>query len=124
MKCNTKTDNKLLKFVLSASLPFRIVENKEFVDFVHELDNNYSIPKRKNLSGKILNEEFDRTVIRIKSCLAKASSISITLDLWTSIQNYPYMGVTCHCLDERMILSSYTLAVRHLPGTHSSEAIK
>ncbi|RNA14647.1 zinc finger BED domain-containing 1-like [Brachionus plicatilis] len=109
---------------MNASLPFRIVENREFVDLVHELDNNYSIPKRKNLSGKILNEEFDRTVIRIKSCLAKASSISITLDIWTSIQNYPYMGVTCHCLDERMILSSYTLAVRHLPGTHSSEAIK
>ncbi|RNA35623.1 zinc finger BED domain-containing 1-like [Brachionus plicatilis] len=105
---------------MNASLPFRIVENREFVDFVHELDNNSSIRKQKNLSGKILNEEFDRTVIRIKSCLTKASSFSITLDLWTSIQNYPYMG------NDFIILSMilYTLAVRHLPETHSSEAIK
>ncbi|RNA35460.1 hypothetical protein BpHYR1_010501 [Brachionus plicatilis] len=58
-----------------ASLPFRIVENRRI------MDNNYSIPKRNNLSGNILNEEFDRTVIKIKSCLAKASSISIFLDL-------------------------------------------
>lgn len=51
-------DNLILKFVVSSFLPFNVVENVFFREFVDQLTNkssvSYHLPSRKSLSGMFL----------------------------------------------------------------------
>lgn len=50
--------------------------------------------------------------------LVKLKKISITLDLWTHI--YPYLDLTAHYINPQFAFKSRVLAVKHLPGSHST----
>jgi hypothetical protein len=117
-------DKMVLKFIVSSSCPFRVVENKEFKQLINALDGTYDLPNRKQVAGTLLNEEFQNQKHKTTNELIQAVAIALTLDLWTSCQQYPYLGVTAHFLDEFMKLCSRTLCVHHLPGSHTTDNIK
>jgi hypothetical protein len=117
-------DYFLIRFIIGCCLPFRIVENPSFKEFVHKLNNSYEIPKRHRLSEEILNNFFESSIVDIKNALIDTFAIALTLDLWTSVQRYPYLGVTCHLINCYFEFKSYTIAIQHLPGQHTTEIIK
>ena len=66
----------------------------------------------------MLNDENNKITNSINKELQDAETVSLTLDCWTSIQNYPYLGVTCHFLSSNLKLFNRTLCIAHLPGSH------
>ena len=119
--CHTKTEQLLLRFIVSAALAFTIVENKYFKKFIESLNSSFKIPSRYILSKQLLSNEYEKLKLSIKQELWQAKALSITLDTWTSIQNYSYLGVTCHFFSDNTNLISRTLDIVHLPGSHTSE---
>jgi hypothetical protein len=117
-------DYFLIKFIIGCCLPFQIVERPEFKDFVDKLNSSYQLPSRYRLSNDILNNFYENAIVEIKNALLDSFAIALTLDLWTSIQRYPYLGVTCHLINCFFEFKSYTIAVQHLPGQHTTENIK
>ena len=53
-------DRCLLKFIVSASSPFREVENKFLKEFASLPDKSYSVPTRQTIGGRLLDEEYER----------------------------------------------------------------
>jgi hypothetical protein len=51
----------------------------------------------------------------VKNDLAQTSSVYLTMDTWTSNQNYSYLGVTSHFFDNALTYQKRTLTVSHLP---------
>ncbi|RMZ98004.1 zinc finger BED domain-containing 1-like [Brachionus plicatilis] len=59
----------------------------------------------------------------IREELLVVQAVAITLDCWTSIQKYPYLGVTCHFFNRSLELCNRTLTIYHLLGNHTYENI-
>lgn len=105
-------------------MPFRAIENQYFHKFVSMLSSSYNVPTRQNLSKVLLDSEFKQTVDSIQAELNAVESLSITLDCWTSSQNYPYLGVTVHFFNINLLYCNRTLTIKHLPGSHTGELLR
>ncbi|CAJ1052271.1 zinc finger BED domain-containing protein 1 [Xyrichtys novacula] len=60
---------------------------------------------------------------KAKAKLEKVAAVSLTSDMWTSINMDAYLAVTCHFVDERTRLSSVLLGVQVFPQSHTAENI-
>ena len=60
----------------------------------------------------------------IKSDIDKIDICSITTDGWTSIQQYGYMSLTVHYINDNFQLISRTVSIENLTGSHTGEAIQ
>ena len=98
-------------FIITACLPFRIVENVYFIKFVHLLCPSYVVPDRRTLALTTLDETYELIVNQIKNKLKSATSICATTDLWTSTQKLPYIGVTIHFFDDNFKFHNYTICM-------------
>lgn len=116
-------DQLLLRCIVKCSLPFRIVQNGSFRDLINKLDKSYKIPNRERLSNALLDAEYNQVIKSIQNQLAKSDSVAITTDIWTSCQQYPYLGVTIHYFNEDLEFCSSSISLKHLPGIHSTENI-
>ncbi|RNA12291.1 zinc finger BED domain-containing 1-like [Brachionus plicatilis] len=103
-----QTDQFLIQFIISAS---------------KSLNASFLLPTRYNLSNTILNEQYQYMVRLIREELLVVQAVAITLDCWTSIQKYPYLGVTCHFFNRSLELCNRTLTICHLLGNHTCENI-
>ncbi|RNA15566.1 zinc finger BED domain-containing 1-like [Brachionus plicatilis] len=53
--------------------------------------------------------------------LTDTLALSVTPDCWTSPANDPYMGLTCHYIDNDDQLQKIPIALKYVPESHSSE---
>ncbi|CAF0705108.1 unnamed protein product [Brachionus calyciflorus] len=79
---------------------------------------------RKKICQNLLNIEFETTIQSVREDLLKSEAVCVTTDLWSSIQRYPYLGVTVNYFNENLFLVSKNLATKHLPGSHTSVNIR
>ncbi|CAF1078285.1 unnamed protein product [Brachionus calyciflorus] len=111
-----KIHGKLMAFILSNNLPFKIVESVEFQDFIDSIKNNYYKLPCRQTSGNLkmkLKLEFDAVEYG-----------SITTDCWSSNSNLSYMGITFHYLDNSMHLTSRYLCLKYMEESHSAIYLK
>lgn len=66
------------------------------------------------------SDEYLKKKTLVKQKLSKVKIFNFTTDCWTSVQNFSYISLTSHFLDENFSLSSIVLAIRHIVGGHSS----
>lgn len=116
-----KIDRALLLCIILSFLPFSIVENESFKDFVSSLNSKYEIPSRKKL-GKLLDDFHHERKRAVHNNLSSANFVSLTTDSWTSCQNYNYMSLTCHYLDN-FKLKSIALGFKNVIS-HTADSIK
>ena len=109
----------LLLFLITASLPFRIVENMYFMKLINLLCPFFTIPNRRSLAGPCLDETYEAIIFQIKNKVKLAKTITATTDLWTSIQKLPYIGITIHFYDDNFKFHNYTICIDHLTGSHN-----
>jgi len=53
--------------------------------------------------------------------LQKTDGMSLTADMWTSINMDVYLAVTCHYVDDKDKLATVLLGVRSFPKAHTAE---
>ena len=92
---NALIDQEVLKFVISATLPFSIVENEYFHDLISWIKvNNRSAqaPSRKVVRAR-LSTEAQSAKEDLKAALAaNKSKISLAVDCWSSRTNFGFLG--------------------------------
>lgn len=114
--------HSVCKWIVSASLPFSTVENREFIRLLEVLDKSYKLPVRTTFQRRIIDEYKHRSV-QIKELIAKEpGKISLTCDAWSSTVYKGYMEVTAHWIDTDRTLKSILLDFRRFPTPHTSEA--
>ena len=117
----TKTklfNNLLLSFIITSFSAFEIVENFHFQRLIYTLNPKYRIPCAKTVANLLLDQRYIEVITNIKNELSKVDCICATTDNWTSVQDYGYIGVTIHFIDDSFTLQSYTIATKHIQGSH------
>ena len=66
-------------------------------------------------------EAYNNTLPQLKTLIKnEATSISLTLDLWTSRSKHGYLGVTCSFIDSKWKLKELTLTIEYIQYPHTA----
>ena len=88
----------LVEMIILDELPFSFVENQGFRRFFNVFQPNFNIPSHFTVAkdvSQIYFEEKDK----LRNAL-RGRMLCLTTDTWTSIQNFNYMCLTCHFIDD------------------------
>ena len=58
---------------------------------------------------------------RVKMEVQQAVAVSITADMWTSVNMGAYLALTCHYINENMQLCTSVLRVQYFPQSHTAD---
>ncbi|XP_035989501.1 zinc finger BED domain-containing protein 1 [Fundulus heteroclitus] len=108
--------------IVKDTQPFTIVDDVGFRTFVSKLDPNYVLPTRQALKAMV-EAKYESAKEHAKAKVEKVAAVSLTSDMWTSINMDAYLAVTCHFVEENEKLSSVLLGVQAFPQSHTAENI-
>ena len=95
-------------------LPFRFVENEAFIKFLFVLQPRFSAPLRVTLTRDIFIL-FDEEKEKLKKFISKhRMRVCLTTYSWTSIQNFTYMSLTVHFINNNWKLQNKILSFREV----------
>ena len=88
-----------------------------------ELDPGFIMPCQKSIRN-IIDDAFDYTSPQLKTLMKnEATSVSLTLDLWTSKSRQGYLGITCTFINSQWKLKELTLTIEYIRYPHTAEHI-
>lgn len=114
----------LADFVVSAALPYTIVENPSLQKIINVAAYaphlNMKLPCATTITRDI-KERFDISKSRVKSILTQQRYLAYTADAWTSPWKMPILAVTAHWIDEKWQYRSIPIGFELLEGSHTGE---
>jgi hypothetical protein len=123
-KAKAEITKAFIMWVVDDLQPFTTCERDSFIEFVQRLNPRYTIPSRKTLRANIF-KHYQSEKLSIKMLLEDLpGAVGLTTDLWTSLAQDSYCGVTVHFLTDEWQLKHLVLDVRPMPYPHTGEAIK
>nr|XP_033482545.1 zinc finger BED domain-containing protein 1-like [Epinephelus lanceolatus] len=108
--------------VVKDSQPFSIVDDCGFKEFVALLDPTYTLPSRRALKNMVV-QRYEEEKTKAKAVMQKVEAVSLTADMWTSINMDAYLAVTSHYVDDSVKLATVLLGVLPFPETHTAANI-
>lgn len=114
-----KLDEALVNMVVKDSQPFSIVDDCGFKEFVALLDPTYTLPSRRALKNMVL-QRYEEEKTKAKAVMQRVEAVSLTADMWTSINMDAYLAVTCHYVDDSVKLATVLLGVLPFPEAHTA----
>ena len=69
----------------------------------------------------MVDHKYKETKEKAREQLQKVAAISLTSDMWTSLNMDAYLAVTCPFIDDNDKLCTILLGVEHFPKSHSAE---
>ena len=120
LQWKTITD-KLTTMVAKLMLPFSIVDDPTFKDFVNSLNVRYTVPSRKYLSKTAIPKKYNEMKMKVIRELKDCGSISLTTDAWSSNTMDPYLSLTAHFISPTWKLRTYCLRTIYMPESHTGE---
>lgn len=115
--------DKLTLMIAKLMLPFSIVDEPEFRDFVGELDQRYTVPSRKYISDVAIPSKYNEVKARVLGDLKQAKHVSCTTDGWTSHTMDPYLSLTVHFITPSWQLKTYCLRTIYMPESHTGQNV-
>ena len=101
-----------------------IVQSEAFRRFIYELDPAFMMPSEKTVK-KIIYDAYNYSFPQFKEMLlTQATSISLTMDLWTARNRQGYLEVTCSYVDQSFKLREFTLDISYVRYPHTSAHLR
>lgn len=113
-------DQQLTKFIVKHYHPFSLVEESEFCNLIKMLAPNYSMPSRKTVSNNLLLQVYNDTFQKVSKDLQDATSVALTTDGWTSINNSSFIAITVHFINSETKLCSRLLGCINFNEKHTA----
>ncbi|XP_061905499.1 E3 SUMO-protein ligase ZBED1-like [Entelurus aequoreus] len=113
-------DEALLNFIVKDCQPLSIVESEGFRELVQVLEPSYVLPTRKTIK-KMLVTKYEEERERVKLEVQQAVAVSITADMWTSVNMEAYLALTCHYINDNLQLCTSVLGVQYFPQSHTAD---
>ncbi|KAL0209317.1 hypothetical protein RCL1_007257 [Eukaryota sp. TZLM3-RCL] len=114
-------DSILLELCIEQTLPFHFFHSKTLTKLFNFLLPGYKIPSRFTIQRRICSL-CDKVRLTLKNRLQEVEKMSLTLDLWTSRNHLPFLGITVHFL-ENYSLRSVVLDMKMVSHPHTAEHI-
>ncbi|KAH0781586.1 hypothetical protein KY290_001184 [Solanum tuberosum] len=116
----TEVRRAIAEFVIIDEQPFRVVEGEGFKRLISLILPNYELPSRITVARQCL-KIYQEEKQKLKR-LVKGQRVCITSDTWTSLQNFTYMVITAHWIDDEWKLQKKILNFFQTPD-HKGETI-
>jgi hypothetical protein len=113
-----------IKFISACNMPLRLVECPEFRAFLSYLNEDIDrwLPTSHNTVRTWVLRQFQIEKDKIKLQLENAKTkIHLSLDIWTSPNNKPILGVIAHYISSSGALEYIILAMKEIEGNHKGE---
>ena len=75
-----------------------MVDNEGFKGFVLKLDPTYILPTRQALKTMVASK-YEVTKAKALTGMSEVQSVSLTSDMWTSMNMDVFLAITCHFID-------------------------
>ena len=108
-KACQKQDKLIARSIIRNLQPLYLLESKEYLDTYTNLDPRYTLPSRSYMLLNVILPMYTDTHKLLKDKLSSVSSIALTTDCWTCLANHSYMTITCHIINEEMVLENFVL---------------
>ncbi|KAK9057108.1 hypothetical protein SSX86_024475 [Deinandra increscens subsp. villosa] len=108
--------------IMVHALPFNFVEYDLFNVVMKEANPAFTKISRASIRQDCISS-YEIGKKRIQKVLNTVNRVSITTDMWTSVQNIHYMVVTCHFVDSDFQLHKYILSFVDVPPPYSGVRI-
>lgn len=103
----------MVNWIVNDSQPICVIKNMDLRILLNELDPAFIMPCQETIR-KMIHEAFNYTLPQLKNLIKnEATSVSLTLDLWTSRSRQGYLGVTCSFIDSEWKLKEFTLTIEY-----------
>jgi hypothetical protein len=113
----------LIQWIICDLQPFNVVGNKYFKEFINYFCPRYIIPTRKHVKNLIVNAFNNRRTKIIKELDQIEGRCSLTADIWTSINQKAYLGITIHYIDLNWGLRNFLLDIIPFSVRHTGKNI-
>ncbi|XP_051811807.1 zinc finger BED domain-containing protein 4-like [Acanthochromis polyacanthus] len=114
-------DERIVNMIIKDCQPLSIVEDEGYRELMEFIMPSYVLPTRKTLKIMI-GQKYEEKKEKVKKELESAAAVSLTADMWTSIDMEAYLAVTCHYIhSETHTMSTSVLGVEHFPQLHTAE---
>ena len=104
--------------IIRDELPFRVVEGEGFKDYSRLLEPRFVIPSRITVWRDCMKLFMENKKL-LKNHL-KNERLCLTTDTWSSVQNYNYMCLTTHRIDQDWKLQKRILNFCQVPNHKES----
>jgi hypothetical protein len=108
----------MLSSIISANLPFRIVEDVEFRKLLQLAHPTVDITSRKHLRV-LLDERAVSLKSKLLSDLGLHTKVLLALDCWSSPNRYSFLAVMAHYVSVDWKYREVLLGFEHLSGAHT-----
>lgn len=96
----------IVEFVAMDMRPVNVVEGEGFRKLMKIMEPDYTVPNRSSISNT-LSLKYSDLRGQIYALVEKATALSFTTDIWTSVSMEAYMTVTCHFITQEWELSAF-----------------
>jgi hypothetical protein len=110
------------RMVVVDELPFSFVEGMGFRHFCTIACPKFDLPSRRTIIRDIHQLHLSEKLELRKNFTTQRQRVSLTTDIWTSIQNINYMSLTAHYIDSNWMLQKRILNFCVIPN-HKGETI-
>lgn len=101
----------------------RLVEEYGFRHFMKALNPSVDVALSTSAIRHELETMYVYTKRKVKDAVKNAKDSVLSAELWISNKEESYLTVTCHFIDEKWELKSYTLATAQLLSEHTPENV-
>jgi hypothetical protein len=120
-----EVQNALVRMIVESDLPFTFVEENSFKIFLATILGPENVIKnlmsRKQIKEKIMLSYAEEKAKLVAKLFKINSKIAVTLDMWTSKNQYCFMGITGHFINSAWKLEKIVLGFKQVVGDHSGE---
>lgn len=118
---SSELTQSILTMIVRDMRPIAIVEGSGFGEMIKTFQPGYTLPSRHHFTD-LMEKKYKDALEKVKAEVQNANTkITLTTDCWTSIATEAYLGVTCHFLNEKWVLTSYILSTMPLEERHEAE---
>ena len=93
------------KMIIMGELPLSFVDNKGFRHFCSVAIPQFVMPSRRTIGRDVMELLLEEKVMLKSLICNNKQRVSLTTDLWTSVQNMSYMVITAHFIDSDWCLN-------------------
>ncbi|XP_040924228.2 E3 SUMO-protein ligase ZBED1-like isoform X1 [Betta splendens] len=116
------------------------IYQKQFLNIYQRLTNSSGImeppPAKRKVSAvwdhfdllsenktikQMVAKKYEEEKERVKMEVQQAVAVSITADMWTSVNMEAYLALTCHYINENLQLCTSVLGVKYFPQSHTAD---
>lgn len=116
--------NNLVKWIVIKQHAFTIVEEPDFINFIHSLHPTTKIPSADTIKSYISN--FYKTdKEKVQKILSNIpGKISFTIDCWTSPSAKSFLSITAHYINKDWELQHILLDFIEMFDSHTGQHLK